>query len=331
MITGSEASTIQSPDSLRVVTTKGKGVEQSNKAEGGLAQRSLQRKVKSSRQLVNKLCQNHLGSTSNNSVLLKGPQDQRRVSVQGLVHYKQKISSVDDSSSSSTTTDSSSKGSNAAGESTRKTSLDSRFTVLPTDLLKRRNSRRHPWTRSSPEGGALGTIEEAAIDQTRPSILTVERAAAAKVYIETTFQEKMNKPDPRDTRRQLLESQLYFSPHVDMDQKDAVRRSYHAQETCHLREVRVLKAQSQAAGRGRAGGPYVDNYETLKVLGKGSFGVVRLVREKSRADHSHGHGQAHRQQVYAMKVIRKSDMLRSSQEGHLRAERDFLVASEGSQ
>ena len=29
-----------------------------------------------------------------------------------------------------------------------------------------------------------------------------------------------------------------------------------------------------------------------------------------------------------MKVIRKSDMLRNSQEGHLRAERDFLVASE---
>ncbi|KAM0564121.1 hypothetical protein ACHAPJ_000330 [Fusarium lateritium] len=32
-----------------------------------------------------------------------------------------------------------------------------------------------------------------------------------------------------------------------------------------------------------------------------------------------------------MKVIRKSEMIRNSQEGHLRAERDFLVASEGSQ
>jgi len=34
--------------------------------------------------------------------------------------------------------------------------------------------------------------------------------------------------------------------------------------------------------------------------------------------------------IYAMKVIKKSDMLRNSQEGHLRAERDFLVAAEGS-
>ena len=31
-----------------------------------------------------------------------------------------------------------------------------------------------------------------------------------------------------------------------------------------------------------------------------------------------------------MKVIRKSEMLRDSQEAHLRAERDFLVRSEGS-
>ena len=35
-------------------------------------------------------------------------------------------------------------------------------------------------------------------------------------------------------------------------------------------------------------------------------------------------------EVYAMKVIRKADMLRNSQEGHLRAERNFLVAAEGS-
>ena len=37
-----------------------------------------------------------------------------------------------------------------------------------------------------------------------------------------------------------------------------------------------------------------------------------------------------KREVFAMKVIRKADMLRNNQEGHLRAERDFLVASEGS-
>ncbi|CBX95897.1 similar to TPA: Serine/threonine-protein kinase cbk1 (EC 2.7.11.1) [Plenodomus lingam JN3] len=97
-------------------------------------------------------------------------------------------------------------------------------------------------------------------------------------------------------------------------------------------------------------GVHVSNYDIVRVLGKGSFGVVRLVREKSehsgnlRGDNSlltpidkvaDAEGQPISpirkvKQVFAMKVIRKSDMLRNSQEGHLRAERDFLVASENS-
>lgn len=85
----------------------------------------------------------------------------------------------------------------------------------------------------------------------------------------------------------------------------------------------MLHAKSLAAGRGGERSPFVDDYEPLKIIGKGSFGVVRLVREKSDSSYNRP------KQVFAMKIIRKSDMLRSSQEGHLRAERDFLVASEG--
>lgn len=99
-------------------------------------------------------------------------------------------------------------------------------------------------------------------------------------------------------------------------------------------------------------GVHASNYDIIRVLGKGSFGVVRLVREKSAHDNSASSSDDSRteyldgsttqnkqtpspptrktKQVFAMKVIRKSDMLRNSQEGHLRAERDFLVASENS-
>lgn len=45
---------------------------------------------------------------------------------------------------------------------------------------------------------------------------------------------------------------------------------------------------------------------------------------------SYPHGPSQKREIFAMKVIRKSDMLRNSQEGHLRAERDFLVSAEGS-
>ncbi|OAG03744.1 kinase-like protein [Paraphaeosphaeria sporulosa] len=101
--------------------------------------------------------------------------------------------------------------------------------------------------------------------------------------------------------------------------------------------------------RKKTKGVHISNYDIVRVLGKGSFGVVRLVREKSEPSISSGHStgsssdktsyvdntiengsSGSQKQVFAMKVIRKSDMLRNSQEGHLRAERDFLVASENS-
>jgi protein-serine/threonine kinase len=68
----------------------------------------------------------------------------------------------------------------------------------------------------------------------------------------------------------------------------------------------------------------------LRLLGKGSFGVVQLVKSKDCV--AQGKFEQHSEDlkrstgcVYAMKVIRKSTMLKKSQEGHLRAERDFLV------
>lgn len=44
-----------------------------------------------------------------------------------------------------------------------------------------------------------------------------------------------------------------------------------------------------------------------------AFGVVTLVKEKNSG------------QLYAMKQLRKADMLRKGQEGHVRAERDFMT------
>lgn len=180
-----------------------------------------------------------------------------------------------------------------------------------------------PWARRN-QGYPLGTIQECSIDEFQPTIVTVEKAAATKIYLETHFNEKLKRDDPKDARRQYLETQLYYSPHLTEDQKNVVRGSLSSQESCHLRETRALKSKSTVACQGQEANPYIDNYEPLRVLGKGSFGVVRLVREKSEGPENRPG------QVFAMKVIRKSDMLRNSQEGHLRAERDFLVASEGS-
>jgi serine/threonine protein kinase len=103
-----------------------------------------------------------------------------------------------------------------------------------------------------------------------------------------------------------------------------VYNSFYHRESCRLRDTRALKSKCTIQAKRQNASPFASRYEFLKVLGKGSFGVVKLVRERSDSPYTCP------SRVFAMKVIRKSDMLRSSQEGHLRAERDFLVSYEGS-
>jgi hypothetical protein len=171
------------------------------------------------------------------------------------------------------------------------------------------------------------------MDQVMPSVLTTERAAAAKIYLETYFNERlMQDRDPRSARLDKLKAKLLSRPggidDLPYHLEEVINMEFCRRESCHLRETRVMKMRSVralAAPRGSNSSSVVNDYEFLKILGKGSFGVVRLVREKSRCF------EGERRQLYAMKVIRKSTMLRSCQEGHLRAERDILVASEGSE
>ena len=149
-------------------------------------------------------------------------------------------------------------------------------------------------------------------------------------------------------RRHQMERRL-FDMALPNEERQQRRREWYAAENHHLRQTRIMKSKTLA--RRTMKGVHVSNYEVVRVLGKGSFGIVRLVRQKSEhtgtplerdCGSQHLDGPAAQglenpspsnwkaTQVFAMKVIRKSDMLRNSQEGHLRAERDFLVASENS-
>ncbi|KAH0542928.1 hypothetical protein FGG08_002697 [Glutinoglossum americanum] len=208
---------------------------------------------------------------------------------------------------------------------------------------------------------SLSPIQEAPV-VIRPSVTTVELTAAAKIFFETHFNSILSSPlTPRSQRRLNLEHMLETEP-MSAEQRSKERRDWITRESEYLRETRVLKART--TGKDGAKAIIVGTFEVVKVLGKGSFGVVRLVKEKepeppeleitdssapkrefggevkngvisvkrsiTPRKFSRKKGLGQRKQVYAMKVIRKSDMLRNSQEGHLRAERDFLVSSEGS-
>lgn len=54
------------------------------------------------------------------------------------------------------------------------------------------------------------------------------------------------------------------------------------------------------------------DFDTLAVIGRGAFGEVRVVRKKDT------------QEIFAMKIMKKSEMVKKNQQQHIRAERDLL-------
>ena len=208
-----------------------------------------------------------------------------------------------------------------------------------------------------------------------PTLATAENTANAKIFFETHFNSLLaDHASPRSMRKRQFEFQLETQA-LPEDQQRLQRLAWINAESDHLRNTRVLKSSPKRLSKGSK--VATAGYQVVRVLGKGSFGVVRLVREKdpnilqsssirsfsspllgntsntigprgemaflrdSAVDvlrstldlhklYQRPSGQQSPKEVYAMKVIRKSDMLRNCQEGHLRAERDFLVASEHS-
>lgn len=217
-------------------------------------------------------------------------------------------------------------------DSTGKTSASSKddhSSEKRSPLAKWKTQQHSPRPMSEARNNNLDTIEEKEAERELiPTIVTAERTAAAKIFLETYYNERLVKPNQRETRLRLLENELWqMGDAITSAEKKRTRSQFFGNETIHLRQTRVMKARTARAlgdGKGAASSCFND-YQPVKPLSKGSFGVVRLVREKARP----GDDPANKR-VYAMKVIRKSGMLRTNQEGHLRAERDLLVASEGS-
>lgn len=256
-------------------------------------------------------------------------------------------------------------------------------TSLGSTLLSLHCSRNKDWSERPIAQGQAAFLEPDGRDKqltpiqespqvASPTIVTVETTANAKIFFETYFDSLFANPvTPRCLRRQELEERLRNEP-LTAEQRQREYQLWANQESEQLRQTRVLKSRSDSVS-GHLG-VAVAGFEVVRVLGKGSFGVVRLVREKistdedlipqvSRPTNSSTRKQVSRdeplhlkttalgalkatldvqrssqrretkksgKEVFAMKVIRKSDMLRNSQEGHIRAERDFLVASEKS-
>jgi protein-serine/threonine kinase len=85
------------------------------------------------------------------------------------------------------------------------------------------------------------------------------------------------------------------------EKRDAAEKLW-ITETQHLRYLRTIES--------------AQNFSTVKVIGKGAFGEVKLVQRKTDG------------KIYALKCLVKAEMFKKDQLAHVRAERDILAEAD---
>ncbi|XP_062080229.1 uncharacterized protein LOC133784981 [Humulus lupulus] len=136
------------------------------------------------------------------------------------------------------------------------------------------------------------------MDEEALSNITKQKVAAAKQYIENHYKEQMKNLQERKERRNILEKKLADADVSEEDQNNLLK-------FLEKKETEYMRLQRHKMG--------ADDFELLTMIGKGAFGEVRVCREKTT-----GH-------VYAMKKLKKSEMLRRGQVEHVKAERNLLA------
>ncbi|GAA6063415.1 hypothetical protein JCM10212_002084 [Sporobolomyces blumeae] len=130
---------------------------------------------------------------------------------------------------------------------------------------------------------------------------TLEKAQAAKLKLEHYYQKTVQEAIERNTRRTDLEKRLTSDPSLSDDRK--------------IRQLAQLGRTESSFLRLRRTRLGLDDFRTVKVIGKGAFGEVRLVQKVDTG------------KIYAMKSLKKAEMFKKDQLAHVRAERDVLAES----
>ncbi|KAI9357837.1 kinase-like domain-containing protein [Pilaira anomala] len=143
------------------------------------------------------------------------------------------------------------------------------------------------------------SIREEAQQQFPQSVL--DRATTAKLQLENDYQTALQQAIERNQRLADLEERL-LTERCSEEKKNRQLQSLGRKESQYLRLRRT-----------RLG---LDDFVTVKVIGKGAFGEVRLVQACDTG------------KIYAMKTLKKSEMLKKDQLAHVKSERDILAESD---
>ncbi|EGO01935.1 hypothetical protein SERLA73DRAFT_177581 [Serpula lacrymans var. lacrymans S7.3] len=129
----------------------------------------------------------------------------------------------------------------------------------------------------------------------------VPRAKTAQLKLEHYYKVAVDAAIERNTRRVELERRLQGDVLMSEERKQRQLNQLGKKESTFLRLRRTKLG--------------LDDFRTVKVIGKGAFGEVRLVQKTDTG------------KIYAMKTLKKEEMLKKDQLAHVRAERDVLAES----
>lgn len=130
---------------------------------------------------------------------------------------------------------------------------------------------------------------------------TIDKVNKAKVMLENYYNNLLQECNEREERYRTLEESMKAQGLNEMERNE--RRTLHALKETEFLRLKRLKLT-------------YNDFSPLKKIGKGAFGEVHLVQKKDT-----GH-------IYAMKILRKKDMLLKEQVAHVRAERDILAEAD---
>ncbi|KAI5295191.1 Serine/threonine-protein kinase [Ascosphaera atra] len=127
-----------------------------------------------------------------------------------------------------------------------------------------------------------------------------KRGRAAKELVNVFFLENIERARDRNMRAVNLEKTLQ-DPRLPEARKKQEADTVAKKESNFLRFLRTRETPN--------------NFQTLKIIGKGAFGEVKLVQRKTDG------------KIYALKSLIKTEMFKKDQLAHVRAERDILADS----
>ncbi|KAJ1979145.1 Serine/threonine-protein kinase [Dimargaris verticillata] len=129
----------------------------------------------------------------------------------------------------------------------------------------------------------------------------LERTTAAKVRLEHYYANLVSQYMERNQRLAELKKKV---------EKEG------GSEERKLRQLRNLGRKESNFLRLRRTKLGLHDFITIKVIGKGAFGEVRLVQKQDTG------------KIYAMKMLRKTDMFKKEQLAHVKSERDLMAESD---